>query len=384
MAPELAIETLQRLPKLSVVLDPMAGSGTVLRHASDMGHRAIGFDVDPLAVLISKVWTRPLSEEVVEETYRAVLTDALANDPRKVVLPWIDHDNETREFIRYWFGKEQRDDLRCLSAAIHAKRSETKSPTIERAIDVMKIALSRIIVTKEHGASLARDTSHSRPHRVTNSSTYDVFCGFENAVNTVRERLAKTPPLRTAEVAMGDARSLQLPDRSVDLIITSPPYLNAIDYIRGHRLSLVWLGHGVSELRRIRRDSIGAERAPDGSGKPVSDVIKAMGDAHSLPRRFGKILERYASDLILMMRELARVLKPLGRATVVIGNSFLRGTYIMNSEAILAAAALNGMKLIEACERELPANRRYLPVTEDGPLRKRMTTETILKLELTG
>ena len=57
MAPELAIDTLRDLPGSSVVLDPMVGSGTVLRHASDMGHAAIGFDVDPLAVLISRVWT---------------------------------------------------------------------------------------------------------------------------------------------------------------------------------------------------------------------------------------------------------------------------------------------------------------------------------------
>lgn len=58
MAPEIAFRRLRRLPPGSVILDPMAGSGTVLRHATELGHKAIGFDLDPLAVLMTQVWTR--------------------------------------------------------------------------------------------------------------------------------------------------------------------------------------------------------------------------------------------------------------------------------------------------------------------------------------
>jgi len=44
-------------------------------------------------------------------------------------------------------------------------------------------------------------------------------------------------------------------------VLTSPPYLNAIDYLRGHRLALVWLGHELGPLKEIRANSVGAERA---------------------------------------------------------------------------------------------------------------------------
>jgi tRNA G10 N-methylase Trm11 len=57
MAPELAIAELTNLKPNSIVLDPMAGSGTVVRHASELGLRAVGFDLDPLAVLMSRAWT---------------------------------------------------------------------------------------------------------------------------------------------------------------------------------------------------------------------------------------------------------------------------------------------------------------------------------------
>ncbi len=60
MAPEIGLDSLSSLPKGAGVLDPMSGSGTVLRASVEAGHDAIGIDSDPLAVLMSRVWTRRL------------------------------------------------------------------------------------------------------------------------------------------------------------------------------------------------------------------------------------------------------------------------------------------------------------------------------------
>jgi len=69
MAPELALQALELVPEDGVVVDPMMGSGTVIRQASDLGLTAIGFDVDPLAVLMSRVWTTPVDDSVVARVY---------------------------------------------------------------------------------------------------------------------------------------------------------------------------------------------------------------------------------------------------------------------------------------------------------------------------
>src|SRR3712207_5017426 len=69
MGPDLAIERLKRITKPSIVLDPMAGSGTVLRHASELGHHALGRDLDPLAILMAKVWTTPVDQHSVERKH---------------------------------------------------------------------------------------------------------------------------------------------------------------------------------------------------------------------------------------------------------------------------------------------------------------------------
>src|SRR3546814_15491996 len=73
MAPELALASLGKLRANSIVLDPMAGSGTVLRQALALGHRAIGFDMDPLAVLMSRVLTSPVDEPALELELKAVM-----------------------------------------------------------------------------------------------------------------------------------------------------------------------------------------------------------------------------------------------------------------------------------------------------------------------
>jgi DNA modification methylase len=378
MAPEIALDRLSRLSQDSVVLDPMSGSGTVLRQAAVAGHSAIGFDLDPLAVLMSRVSVRALSDTDVGKACDAVLQIAKALDPAHLRLAWIDDDPETKAFIEYWFGESQILELRRLAFVLYNSTDAPGRALRPAVMDALRIALSRIIVTKEQCASLARDTSHSRPHRVSTSSRYSVFDGFERSVTQLRSRLLHSPPTGRAKVSLGDARKIRLSSGSVDAVITSPPYLNAIDYMRGHRLALVWLGFQLSELRSIRSNSIGAERAPDASCSGQTSILRSLGDITALPMRYRRIIDRYIQDVQAMMKEVVRVLKPGGVATFVIGNSCLCGVFIRNSEVLKRSARQAGMTLIEESERNLPAQRRYLPISEAGALGKRMHTETVL------
>lgn len=385
MAPELALETLNDLAVNSVVLDPMSGSGTVVRQAAEMGHRPIGFDMDPLAVLMGQVWTRSIPDEVIEKVGGAIIEEARELDETKMILPWIDEDIETENFIDFWFGKSQQVELRKIAYVLHTFSERRFSKEKHAAADVIRVALSRIIVTKEQGASLARDTSHSRPHKVAETSNFDVTEALERSIKQVRKRLEENPMLGAAEIKLGDARALEnVGNQTVDAVLTSPPYLNAIDYLRGHRLSLVWLGHRLGDLRTIRSNSIGAERAPD---KPSpSDMFepirRAMGDTSSLPTRYVSMIERYSEDIYRMMSEIARVTKIGGFATFVVGNSCLKGLFIQNAAGVSAAAAMLGMQKLRVFERELPAGSRYLPTPKNGALGKRMRTETILSFGL--
>ena len=146
MAPQLAIDAISKLQKASAVLDPMCGSGTVARHASEFGHRTIAFDTDPLAVLMTKVWTTPIKSASVMSLCEKVI-DACRGLSSPPKLSWM--DQETVLFIRYWFGKSQRDDLCRLAFVLDERYSKTRSVNRRNTLDVLRLALSRIIITKE-------------------------------------------------------------------------------------------------------------------------------------------------------------------------------------------------------------------------------------------
>lgn len=91
--------------------------------------------------------------------------------------------------------------------------------------------------------SLAIDVSHSRPHKAYGTVT---FMPFEKFLYSVEAVLRGAPFIEEekhprAIVCKGDARNIPIRSGTIDYVITSPPYLNAIDYLRGHKFSLVWI-----------------------------------------------------------------------------------------------------------------------------------------------
>jgi tRNA G10 N-methylase Trm11 len=377
MASDIALAHVKELPRESLVLDPMMGSGTVLVAAAKAGHRCVGFDLDPLAVMMSRVATSQLDGARFTSLLDLLLKQARRVDLRRAKLPWV--DNETADFISYWFAPDQRRALTRLALVLNRTPALSDGSPEANAI---RLAVSKLIVTKDTGASLARDISHSRPHKVCDDNDFDVFEGLKICAARLQHRLAIGATTHRPSIRMGDARKLpRVRDRSIDLLLTSPPYLNAIDYMRGHRMSLVWLGYNLATLRQIRSTSIGAERAADVGTRfgEVSRVSGALGQIERLPLRYQNMILRYCTDLISIAKQTSRVMKPSGKAVFVIGNSCLKDVFISNSRGLEIAARVAGMKLIDEVERELPERNRYLPIpTKRSGLGRRMRVETVM------
>jgi SAM-dependent methyltransferase len=380
MAPGIALDFLAKGRPGMRVLDPMMGSGTVAAMARAAGHIALGIDIDPLAVLIARVWTVPIHKDEVLQHADTVMNQARRRHARikaSTAYP-KGADTETRKFVGYWFDARARRKLTALARSIGAVESE-------KVRCVLWCAFSRLIITKQAGASLARDLAHSRPHRAYSCAPIDPFEKFLPAVkrvvaNCVAAKRGRDMPLDLRE---GDARDLPFPANSIDLVLTSPPYLNAIDYMRCSKFSLVWMGYSISRLRNLRAESIGTEAA----GRPLGDVevaavVDSLGLRKKLTRRDTAILSRYVYDLRSSVRETVRVLRPHGRAVYVLGENSIRGTYVRNSAIVTAVAEISGLKLNERRVRTLPENRRYLPPPSKSgagdKLRIRMRREVVL------
>lgn len=382
MAPEIALEAVDKSEITLRVLDQMMGSGTVLAVARAKGHRAFGVDSDPLAVLLATVWTMTVDREKVINKAKQVLTrakTAFSQMTSREAYP-LEADSETRRFIRYWFDEYARRQLAALALVISRVHDEATR-------DVLWCGFSRLIIAKQAGASLAMDLSHSRPHKVFRRAPIKPFKKF---LSTVEAVVASCPQSRTGLVGpatvvkLGDARQLRIASSSIDLVLTSPPYLNAIDYMRCSKFSLVWMGYCLSELRRIRGESIGSQASSLEAMQAgwVEILIRSLRLRPRLGRRDHALLSRYVWDMSRALAETARVLRRGARAIYVVGDSTLRGTFVRNSAIVAALAKYHGLVLASRRSRSLPANRRYLPppkrADSDDALDGRMRREVIM------
>jgi len=382
MAPGIALQVMSDETESIRVLDPMMGSGTVLAMARLLGHRGIGYDVDPLAVLISRVWTTSFNLKEVRERSKEVLDTARAifrTLPQGDAYP-SNSDEETQAFIRYWFDGYARRQLASLSYAIDLVDCEATR-------DALWCAFSRLIISKQYGASLAMDLSHSRPHRTFKHAPSKPFRKFlwqveRVLVNVIDKNSLSRGPAPT--VCMGDARNMPIRKDSVDLVLTSPPYLNAIDYIRCSKFSLVWMGYSIAELRHLRTNSVGTETGTDSplDDPDISQIIGTLNIRRSMAPRDQRILGRYIGDMREAIQEVARVLSRPGKAVYIVGENTLKGTYIKTSVIVSKLAELSGLTQQERRTRALPANRRYMPPPissqSTGTMNTRMRREVVL------
>lgn len=378
MAPQLALDRLPRQENRALrVLDPMMGSGTIPVLAAMSEYEATGFDMDPLALLIARTWGRHLAPEPFMRAAREVARVGRTFKGET----WNHPDADTQEFIDYWFDRRTQLQLAALARAIVEQPNDLQNP--------LWCAFSRLIITKDAGASRARDVSHSRPHRVRTHASFSPLDKFVFSSEVVLKRHRSFSDHRPApsrlRLESADARALPLPDNSIDIVMTSPPYLQAIDYIRGHRLSLVWMGYTVGELRDVRGAAIGTERQLDPSESWCREVDERVTSGPLSPRSRG-ILHRYITDLDQVVREIIRVLHENGKATFVVADATISGVSVNVSEVLGHVAGRHGLQCTDRLVRELPKNRRYLPPPTDGSgtLDKRMRRESCLTFATEG
>ncbi|MDE2939863.1 MAG: DNA methyltransferase [Chloroflexota bacterium] len=341
------------------VLDPMAGSGSTLLEGWLGGRKVVGVDLDPLAARQCRAKTTWVAPQVVEEAGRRVL----ANARRRVE---VDHpldtfrrepDDATNAFLDYWFLPETQVELAALALEIR----EENDPTLRNLLEVL---FSATIVTKSGGVSRARDLAHSRPHRVANKQPRSPLRMFENQVRQAARAFAEMPDTCGAggSFISADSRHLPLADNSVDLVVTSPPYANALDYMRAHKFSLVWLGQRVGELGNLRGKYIGAERQSAQEAEPLPDCAhRAIATLSEIDRPKSRVLSRYLREMRQVIVEMHRVIRPGRAAIIVVGPSTMRGQRIATQDYLTAIAEQAGFTVVGVPERTLDRDRRMMP-----------------------
>lgn len=360
-----------------LVLDPMSGSGTTLLEAYLADRQIMACDIDPLALLLSEVKVNQLSAGELLSTGMEILEQATELKINLEDELSTRYDAKTREFIDYWFQADTQKELLAL-----LKQIEVIEDVLVRGF--FELIFSAIIITKSGGVSMAMDLAHTRPHKVKDKTPRSPFKEFEKRLKRNIRSLSDLPLHNIRPyLSRNDAQSLPIQSSCVDLIVTSPPYAsNAIDYMRAHKFSLVWFGHPVDSLSKLRREYIGGESIThfqfEDLPKTTQSIVDQIG---ALDGKKGKTLARYYSEMTRVLKEMFRVLKPDKAAIVVVGSSVMRGIDTRTHTCLSEIGEAIGFEVPEIGVRHLDRNRRMMPARKgkkQSQIEERMHEEYVI------
>lgn len=319
--------------KGDLVVDPFSGSGTTTLEAIAQSRNGAGVDLDPLACLIAEAKVTPVSPERLERLMQQLLVKA-SRHPGQPRLPLPDIKN-----FGHWFSQDAWSSLQSIRNAI----AEIEASVDERRF--MLTIFSSILRAVSNADDQSQKTYVSGTLKKTPPPVIPTFeKSFRKALAGVSE-LASLEGRGLASIYNQSATDLPFNDKSVDLIVTSPPYLDSVDYMYNMMLEYFWLGAdlGIDSRREFnarRRSYIGAKNAPS---QALPDLVKDLVDENEVPTYRRDVLGPYFSAMDSHFAEAARVLKDGGRYVLVVGNSRTKGEMLPLHDALNALASTSGL-----------------------------------------
>ena len=351
-------------PGAGLVLDPFAGVGTTLIEADIAGHAAVGFEINPYAAYAAR--TKLAAHRLESAQLRAAIAEF--------------------EAFMEEAGRKGRAPEATPPAAFRT-RAPFYSPAVERkvllAFDFMatleapvarlfRLAFAATMVgysNYSYEPSLGRKSSVGRPEVDDDDVAGAIAAKLgQMADDAGWYRASRANPERD------DGRVFErsffeghdaLDQGSVDLLVTSPPYLNNYHYNRNTRPHLYWLGFcaAPSDLKRLEALNLGTywqnardEDRIDLDPSIDDDEIKSAIDAvrQKNPEKgvyggngWANYAARYFNDCVRFADGAAWCLRPGATALVVIGNSILQGVPIPTDRFLAAIAACRGFEVAD-------------------------------------
>ena len=357
--PQWAISKYLKNETDKLILDPFCGSGTALVESALSSNYAIGIDIDPLSALISKVKTTKID---IEKLYLIVdwLKKNIENPPEELFIP----DCQT---LKHWFTQEAINKLSIVRTSINQIVDNFEN---ERAIkdiqDLLFICFSSIIrrVSNADNESQKTYVSHTKVKQPE-----EVFTLFFSQLDYFIERITEfslNPNLKPAEIIISSSVS-SLPDwiqdKKVDLAITSPPYIKAIDYIYNQMAELFWIGdlfqmqtqnlQNEKKMQYIGNKQIQAREfinySPfisklnidllDNKLQEVFETDKKNGHKHSY------VTFKYFVEMEKHFAGISKCLKQNAHYVMVVGDSKVSEIYFDTADFLTIIAERNGFKL---------------------------------------
>ena len=365
------------------VVDPFGGCGTTLVEAKILGRKSIGLDINPVAKLITQTKVTPIKPSRLQSARRRFLVNQ-----KKTKAARLKHHQR----IDYWFDKKTVKEL----DRIYASIQKITDPTVKR---FFLCAFSHILKNCSRWLMKSiKPTIDKRKNLPSPLTTFlfhlDVMIkrneSFYGALNDQNHSTVEAKMYRR-----DSTKKMPIHTESVDLIVTSPPYVTSYEYADLHQLSLLWFGDDLKNFKRwknytheydsFRKTFIGTsikKKAQHNIGllckSPLANSI--VSKIQKRDPSLAVDVANYYIDMERVFCEMHRILKRNGKACIIIGNTKLRDVDIQNAQVAAEQMMLLGFKKIRFIKRKL-SNKMIAPWRDrengkftslDNPMKRRV------------
>ncbi len=352
------------------LFDPYCGSGTTLLEGMLAGTQAAGTDLNPLARLIARVKTTPISLAALDRAVRKFPCMA-----SRIDFPIPDVPN-----MDFWFSPKSQRDL----AAI---RYHIDGMADSRIADVFRVAFSLAVRkaswTRKSEFKLYRMSERQRERHNPEPFSFMLksLAEIRHALQSLNRNVSSKVPLPVVH-DFNTVSGIPTEIAPIDLVVTSPPYGDSrttVAYGQFCRLSSQWLGY--TKASRVDAMLMGGKKIPTLPAfgiRKLDRVIAKIADVHECRARE---VASFFVDYRASIRNVARLMALGGYACYVVGNRTVKGQTVPTGEATASFFEENGFEKIGVGYREIPNKRMpsvNSPSNVPGDTGQTMKTEQIV------
>ncbi len=359
-----------------IIFDPFAGSGTVLIQSKLHGFETYGVELNPLLHFIGK--TKLKSWKVNAEQFSNIAAGLK-----------FDKTSNAPAFLK----SHKHFNAGVIKALEKIKGSIEKfDPASEQDViikELLLLAFSSILIDC---SNLKRSPclGYCKTKHVKDE---DPINFFQKKISEISEDLKKLNKMGDSQqpdgLYLNDSRDF-VHNMKYDLVITSPPYMNGLDYVMNYKIEMGWLNFADNhrELKSVKDKMVVCDNVSKGlirnfsgdnskySNPWIDNIVKTI--KQNILKRgsyrrqdMPEIVLKYFDDMHKIMKNTIEAIKPNGRFILVIGDSLIADEYVPTDLLIAKMGKEMGMK-IEKIEKA--RNRR------SGQIRSYKLRETIVTL----
>ena len=348
------------------ILDPFVGAGTTLLAAKEMGISSNGYDLSPLAVLVSNTKTSTFSRKRLEASWQTLERTLMCSNttPLNRVYP---------ELVHKALPEGRLEALDAVATSIESIECSSS----ER--DFFRLALLSIIPRFSHAVA----TGGWLRWLNQGAGAENVTIFLKKQVEMMLSDICDTVPQgdRYWEARVADARVMPASDAEYSAVITSPPYPNRHDYTRifGVELMFAFLDWEANRALRYQTFHSHPEARPNRPAakryKPPNALKDSTRDLRD--KRMQRMLEGYFLDMYLCLCEVTRVCRKGAKAAFVVGNAQYDGKAILVDEFTAEVGEQAGL----TCEEIRVVRRRGNSAQQMGKYGRVASRESVVIFE---